>query len=96
MTYKTQLKPWCIIRLLPDLQSKFIIRFRNRSDAEGHLRILRINNRTACYEIIFDVMPEPTNWTTKPESFNSAQTLNETVSKAVSQQNSETSELAAI
>lgn len=79
MTYKTQLKPWCIIRLLPDLQSKFIIRFRNRSDAEGHLRILRINNPTACYEIIFDLMPEPTNLTTESEPFKSPQILSETV-----------------
>jgi hypothetical protein len=58
MTYKTKLHPWCIIRPLPNLQYRFIARFRSRSDAEGHLRILRLNNPTASYDLIFDVTPD--------------------------------------
>ena len=58
MTYKYQLYPWCIIRQLPNMQNRIVCRLRSRSDAEGHLRILRVNNPTAFYEIIFDVMPD--------------------------------------
>jgi hypothetical protein len=58
MTYKHKLLPWCIIRLLPNGQSRLIVRLRRRSDAEAHLQILQVNNPTATYEIIFDVMPE--------------------------------------
>jgi hypothetical protein len=67
MTYKNKLYPWCIIRPLPTMQCRFIARFRNRSDAEGHLRILRANNPTASYDIIFDVMPKHSDSTAKPE-----------------------------
>jgi hypothetical protein len=41
MTYKAQLYPWCIIRPLPNMKSLIVGRFRRRSDAEGHLQILR-------------------------------------------------------
>ncbi|HEY9633300.1 MAG TPA: hypothetical protein V6D14_07835 [Coleofasciculaceae cyanobacterium] len=58
MTYKNKLLPWCIVRSLPNGQSRLIIRFRRRNDAEAHLQILRANNPTASYEIIFDVMSE--------------------------------------
>jgi hypothetical protein len=55
---KDQLNPWCIIRQLPDMRSKLIIRFHRRNDAEAHLKILKSNNPSATYEVIFDVMPE--------------------------------------
>lgn len=66
MTYQHKLLPWCIIRSFskgrdPELssrESRLIIRLRHHSDAEAHLQILRANNPTASYEIIFDVMPE--------------------------------------
>lgn len=58
MSYKDQLHPWCIIRQLSNGQSRLIIRFRRRNDAEAHLQILRSNNPTASYEIIFDVISE--------------------------------------
>lgn len=55
---KEQFNPWCIIRQLPDMRSKLIIRFHRRNDAEAHLQILRSNNPSASYEIIFDVISE--------------------------------------
>ena len=58
MTYKTQLHPCCIIRLLPNMRSQLIVRLRRRSDAEAHVQILRANNPTASYTIIFDVTSE--------------------------------------
>ena len=33
--YRTQLHPWCIIRLLPDAQRITIARFRKRNDADA-------------------------------------------------------------
>ena len=40
MTYRQRLQPWCIVRRLPQLQSTEVARFRNRNDAEGHLKTL--------------------------------------------------------
>ncbi len=56
-----QLHPWCIIRSFPDLRSQLIIRFRHRSDADAHLHILRANNPTASYEVVFDILSEHSN-----------------------------------
>lgn len=58
MTYKTQLFPWCIIRPLPNMQQKIVARFRRRSDAEAHLKILRLLLPNAPHTIIFDVTPD--------------------------------------
>jgi hypothetical protein len=58
MTYKTQLFPWCIIRPLPNMQQTIVARFRRRSDAEAHLKILRLLLPTAPQTIIFDVTPD--------------------------------------
>ncbi|MCA1992452.1 MAG: hypothetical protein LDL41_10510 [Coleofasciculus sp. S288] len=52
-----QVHPWCIVRSFPDMQSELIIRFHHRSDAEAHLQILKSNNPTASYEIVFDILP---------------------------------------
>ena len=70
-TYKNQPNPWCIIRLNSNIckaepsrtlkenpngsESQLIVRLRHRSDAEAHLQILRANNPTAFYEILFDI-----------------------------------------
>ncbi len=67
MSYKDQLHPWCIIRQLSNGRSRLIIRFRRRSDAEAHLQILRANNPTASYEIIFDVTPKHSGATAKQQ-----------------------------
>jgi len=71
MTYKTQLHPWCIIRLLPNMQSRLIVRLRRRSDAEAHVQILRANNPSASYEIIFDVTSEYSNSAVKHKQLQS-------------------------
>lgn len=60
MSYKDQLSPWCIIRLLPDLQRITVARFRRRSQAEECLKTLQRMNPTCHYQIIFDP-PEPSS-----------------------------------
>jgi hypothetical protein len=55
MTYFDQLHPWCLMRLLPNLQNRVIARFRRRNDAEAHMRVLRQQVPMARYEIVFDV-----------------------------------------
>jgi hypothetical protein len=55
MTYFDQLHPWCLIRLLPNLQNRVIARFRRRNDADAHMRVLRQLAPTVRYEIVFDV-----------------------------------------
>jgi hypothetical protein len=52
--YFDRLHPWCIIRLLPQIQRTVIARFRKRNDAEAHLKILQQMNPDAEYVIIFD------------------------------------------
>ncbi len=58
MTYKAQLYPWCIIRPLPNMKSLIVGRFRRRSDAEGHLQILRRMIPAVAFQIMFDITPE--------------------------------------
>ena len=58
MTYKAQLYPWCIIRPFPNMRTQIVGRFRSRSDAEGHLRVLKRMIPTVAYEIMFDITPE--------------------------------------
>ncbi|MEG4799987.1 hypothetical protein QUB63_07835 [Microcoleus sp. ARI1-B5] len=41
MRYEKRLKPWIVVRLLPNLQRVVVGRFRSWSDAEGHLRVLK-------------------------------------------------------
>ena len=56
-TYHQQLHPWCIVRLLSNMQQRVLARFRRRNDAEAHLRILRQQAPSLCYEIMFDAAP---------------------------------------
>ena len=41
MPYKERLYPWVLVRLLPKMQQLTVGQFRTRSDADGHLEILR-------------------------------------------------------
>jgi hypothetical protein len=59
MTKKAQLYPWCIIRPFPNMRTQIVGRFRNRSDAEGHLQILKRLIPNVPYQIMFDITPEP-------------------------------------
>lgn len=67
MTYKNQLYPWCIIRHFPNMQHRIVCRLRNRSDAEGHLQILRRLMPTLTFTIIFDITPEDDDSSSKRE-----------------------------
>lgn len=62
-----KLHPWSIVRILPDMHSRVIIRFHRRNDAEAHLQILRTKNPTASYEIVFDIIPKHSDSIIKPE-----------------------------
>ncbi|NEO73940.1 hypothetical protein [Moorena sp. SIO3H5] len=55
MSYSERLHPWVIVRLLPKMQRVIVARFRNRSDAEGHLQALKRLMPDAQFIIIFDL-----------------------------------------
>ncbi len=61
MTYKDRLNPWCIIRPISTVQMRIVARFRRRSDAEGHLKILKQLMPDVPFEIMFDIATENTN-----------------------------------
>jgi len=61
MSYKDKLNPWCIIRPVSDVQPQIVGRFRRRSDAEGHLQVLKRMIPNVSYEIMFDIAPEDIN-----------------------------------
>lgn len=65
MTYQTQLLPWSIIRYQPNKCSQVLVRFRRCQDAEAHLQILKANNPTTSYELVFDVKSQPSDLTGK-------------------------------
>lgn len=57
-TYHSRLHPWCVICFLPKMQRVVVGRFRRRTLAEEHLRVLKRLNPSATYDIVFD-LPEP-------------------------------------
>ncbi|MBD2343626.1 MULTISPECIES: hypothetical protein [Anabaena] len=63
MTYLEKLSPWCIVRLLPNMQNRIVARFRRRSDAEAHLQVLRRLIPSVSFRLIFDVPLEQQNLT---------------------------------
>ncbi len=54
-------RPWAIIRLLPNARRYTVARFRNRQDAEDHLRFLKRYIPAAGFEVLFDVPNELTS-----------------------------------
>ncbi|MGB3557945.1 MAG: hypothetical protein WBA24_05305 [Geitlerinemataceae cyanobacterium] len=52
-TYRDKLKPWCIIRQLPDFQRLTIATFSRRNDAEAYLAVLRRLMPTTRHVVIF-------------------------------------------
>ncbi len=54
MTYQQKLSPWTIVRLQPNLQNITVGRFRRRSDAEGHMQILKQMMPQVQFAIAFD------------------------------------------
>ncbi|WP_375479086.1 hypothetical protein [uncultured Nostoc sp.] len=63
MTYLEKLNPWCIVRLLPNMQNQVVARFRRRSDAEAHLQVLRRLIPNVNFTLIFNVVLEQQNQT---------------------------------
>ncbi|NJL41580.1 MAG: hypothetical protein HC899_36500 [Leptolyngbyaceae cyanobacterium SM1_4_3] len=59
MSYYQQLHPWCIVRLLPNLQRATVARCRRRTDAEAHLKLLHQQITTAQFVILFDPSSSP-------------------------------------
>ena len=55
MTYKDSLKPWAVARLLSNLQWVIIGRYRSRSDADGHLHLLRQRMSNVEFKVVFDL-----------------------------------------
>lgn len=54
MTYRDHLHPWCIVRLLPEARSTVVARFRDRIDAEAHLKLLNQLTPAATYQVFFE------------------------------------------
>ena len=52
--YYQRLHPWCIIRQLPKMQRLVVSRFRQRGEAESHLKILRRLTPDSTYLLLFD------------------------------------------
>lgn len=52
--YRERLHCWAIVRLLPNFQRLVIGHFRNRSDADGHLQLLRQQVPEGDFTVIFD------------------------------------------
>ena len=62
MPYSERLHPWVLVRLLPNLQRVTVGQFRNRSDADGHLEILRRLIPNATFVVMFNadvLQPQP-------------------------------------
>jgi hypothetical protein len=55
MTYKDSLKAWAVARLLSNLQWVIIGRYRSRSDADGHLQLLRQRMPNVEFKVVFDL-----------------------------------------
>lgn len=54
MTYCEQLKPWCIVRDIPNQENIVVKRFRRRDDAVAYLQVLRQSGRDIAFKIIFN------------------------------------------
>jgi hypothetical protein len=54
MSYRDSLTSWLVVRLLPNMQRKVVARCRTRSDADGHLQVLRRLMPDAKFAIAFD------------------------------------------
>ncbi|NET82062.1 MAG: hypothetical protein F6J94_08965 [Moorea sp. SIO1F2] len=58
MSYSQRLYPWAVVRLLPKMQRVVVGRFRNRSDAEGHMQALKRLMPDGKFIIVFDIGQE--------------------------------------
>ena len=51
-------RPWAIARILPSAKAYIVARFRNRQDADDHVRLLYRFIPSATFEIVFDTSDE--------------------------------------
>lgn len=58
MAYKDSLKPWAVMRQGENLQWIIIGRYKSRSDAEGHLLLLRQRVPELEFKVVFDLPPD--------------------------------------
>jgi hypothetical protein len=54
MSYRDSLTSWLVVRLFPNMQRKVVARCRTRSDADGHLQVLRRLMPDAEFTVMFD------------------------------------------
>jgi len=54
MTYQTQLRPWCIVRQLPEMPSTIIDRFRRYHDADARVQFLRRQTPSQRFTVVFE------------------------------------------
>ncbi len=55
MAYKDSLKPWAVARQGENLGWTIIARYKSRSDAEGHLLLLRQRVPNLEFKVVFDL-----------------------------------------
>jgi hypothetical protein len=55
MAKKVCLKPWAVARLLPNGKWVIIGRYKNSSDADGHLQLLRRRVPKIQFKVVFDL-----------------------------------------
>jgi hypothetical protein len=60
-TYRDRLKRWAISRLSKDGQLTIVSRFRSRSDADGHLRLLQHRYPNETFVVIVDQESAPSH-----------------------------------
>ncbi|MEO1094509.1 MAG: hypothetical protein AAFX01_06370 [Cyanobacteria bacterium J06638_28] len=54
MTYQNQLRPWCLVRQLPEMQRVIVERFRRYQDADAHANALRKLTPNTAFTVVFD------------------------------------------
>ncbi len=54
MTKKPFLKPWAVARQLPNLQWLILACYRSRSEADGHLLLLRQRVPNIHFKVVFE------------------------------------------
>lgn len=54
-TYRNKLKPWCVIRQLPNMQRLTVARFTRRNDADAYLQVLQRLMPNTNHIVIFEV-----------------------------------------
>ncbi|MGB3519186.1 MAG: hypothetical protein WBA43_22225, partial [Elainellaceae cyanobacterium] len=57
-------RPWAIVMIRDAVQRSIITRFRNRQDADDHLRAMRRHIPQGVFEVMFDLSEQPTRAST--------------------------------